>query len=201
MKNKIWLVTSLIAVAALFLMVACTAEEKTEAVETQAEVEPVEISESAVVTGTVAAVDLEGRSVTLTGVDGGQFTMYADHQVKRLHEIEIGDQITAEYYVSMVSELREPTPEERANPLVETEGQLRGPATQAPWGTSSRDIRAVVEVVAIDTVNEMGTIKGPRGRTFDIHAKDPARLRMVSVGDTVVITYSELLAISLQKAE
>ena len=47
---------------------------------------------------------------------------------------------------------------------------------------------------------QTATLKGPDGKTVTIKAQDPKNLEAVKVGDEVVITYTEALAISVEKA-
>ncbi|MCK7506097.1 MAG: hypothetical protein MZV70_19805 [Desulfobacterales bacterium] len=45
------------------------------------------------------------------------------------------------------------------------------------------------------------TLKGPEGNKETIKVKDPKNLKKVKVGDNVVISYTEALAISVEKAQ
>jgi hypothetical protein len=44
------------------------------------------------------------------------------------------------------------------------------------------------------------TFKGPEGNSRTVNVKDPAKLKGVSVGDTVQLTYAEAVAIKVEKA-
>ncbi len=44
------------------------------------------------------------------------------------------------------------------------------------------------------------TLKGPEGNLFKVKAKDPEKLKAVSVGDLVDITYTQALAVSVEPA-
>jgi hypothetical protein len=52
----------------------------------------------------------------------------------------------------------------------------------------------------IDRNTNNVVLKGPEGNLVGVHVKDPGKLENVQVGDQVVITYTEALAISLEKA-
>ena len=45
------------------------------------------------------------------------------------------------------------------------------------------------------------TLKGPEGNKETIKVKDPNNLKKVKVGDQVVISYTEALAIAVEKAK
>jgi hypothetical protein len=66
-------------------------------------------------------------------------------------------------------------------------------------------------VQAIDQATRMVTLKGPKGDTVTfkgpsgnvtkIRAADPKNLDLIKVGDRVAVTYSEALAISVEKVK
>jgi hypothetical protein len=58
-----------------------------------------------------------------------------------------------------------------------------------------------VTVEGIDRAAERVTLKGPQGKIVTVHVLDPSRLDMVSLGSTVIVTYTEALAISLEKVK
>ena len=45
------------------------------------------------------------------------------------------------------------------------------------------------------------TLKGPEGKTVTVKAENPENLKKVKVGDEIEITYTEALAISVEKAK
>ncbi len=63
-----------------------------------------------------------------------------------------------------------------------------------------------IDVPSSDTKVKPGetqtvTIKGPRGTYLTARVADPSRLTQVHIGDTIVITYTEALAVSLEKTQ
>src|SRR6266404_4477284 len=68
------------------------------------------------VTATVQAIDLAKREVTLKGPLGNVVTFVVDERMKRLDEVKVGHQVTADYYVSLVFERRAPPQEEKNSP-------------------------------------------------------------------------------------
>jgi hypothetical protein len=128
-------------------------------------------------------------------------TLDVDERVKRLNEIETGDQVTAGYYVSLATEIREPTPEERDAPLIVVAGAGKAPPGTSPAGGGLQQIKAVVTIEDIDRSAETVTLKGPLGNYLTVKVLDPARLQQVRLGDTVVVTYTEALAVSIKKAK
>ena len=52
---------------------------------------------------------------------------------------------------------------------------------------------------ANDKTAETVTLKGPKGNTQVVKVRDPANLEKVAVGDHVIITYTEALAVKVAK--
>jgi Cu/Ag efflux protein CusF len=153
------------------------------------------------VTATVEAIDYGTREVTLKGSLGNTVTFNVDARVKRLLEIKVGDLVQANYYISVVAELRKPTAEEAEHPLVVTQVAGKAPLTEDPAAIAAREFKVVTTVEGIDRSTQTVTVKGPRGRTLTARAKNPDRLKEIQIGDTIVITYTEALAVSLEKIE
>jgi hypothetical protein len=63
-------------------------------------------------------------------------------------------------------------------------------------------IDAVVVTATVEEINiEANTfkLKGPAGEIREYEARDPENLKKAEVGDLVVITYSEAIALSVEK--
>lgn len=153
----------------------------------------------ATVTGQVTAIDLAKREVTLKGPEGDEVTVTAGDAVKRLDEVKVGDSVRVDYLVSIAAEARPPTPEEAQHPLEIMGAAGRAPTDMAPAGGVARQFKVVTTVEALDRRDETVTVKGPLGRYLTARVADPSRLTQVRIGDTIVIVYSEALAVSLEK--
>ena len=55
-------------------------------------------------------------------------------------------------------------------------------------------------VSAVDKENKTITLKGPRGRTITLDVQDPTKLDVVKVGDPVVGSYMEAVAVRVRPA-
>jgi plasmid maintenance system killer protein len=62
-------------------------------------------------------------------------------------------------------------------------------------------VTVTATIEAIDAKKNRVTLKGPEGKTQEIKVKDPKNLVNVKVGDQVVLTYTEALAISVEPAK
>jgi len=152
-------------------------------------------------TATVQALDVEKRELTLKGPLGDVVTLTVDPAVKRLNEVKVGDEVTARYYVSVAAELREPTAAEKEKPLLVTEGMAKAPKGASPAAGGLRTIRVVATVEGLERPTRMVTLKGPRGNYLSVRARDPKRLEKLHLGDTIVVTFTEALAVSVEKAK
>lgn len=153
------------------------------------------------VTAKVEAIDQAKREVTLKGPLGNVVTFVVDERVKRLNEVKVGDEVTADYYVSLAGELRAPTEDEKKNPLTILAGAARAPKGTAPAGGGLRAFKVVATVIGLDLPTQSVTLEGPLGNSGTIRAENVEKLKQLRLGDTVVVTYTEALAISLQKAQ
>ena len=153
------------------------------------------------VTASVEAIDQASREVTLKGPLGNSVTFTVDERVKRLNEVMVGDNIRAEYYVSFAAEVRKPTAEEAKTPFVMLEATAKAPPGTSPKAGGLRRFKVVTTVEGLDRPTETVTVKGPRGNYLTARVADPSRLTQVRIGETIVVTYTEALAISLEKAE
>jgi Cu/Ag efflux protein CusF len=150
-------------------------------------------------TASVEAIDLATREVTLLGPLGNTVTFTVDQRVKRLNEVKVGDFVRADYYVSVAAEVRSPTPAEEKNPLVVLDAAGKAPPGTSPAAGGLRRFRVVTTIEGLDRPTQTVTVKGPMGRYLTARVADPSRLTQVRIGDTIVITYTEALAISLEK--
>jgi len=153
------------------------------------------------VTGTIEAIDLTSREVTLKDAQGHIETFAVDKDVNRLNEAKVGDKVVMGYYLGFAAELRKPTAEEEQNPLVVLEGAGRAGQEAAPAAAEVRRIRAVVTIEGLDRPTQSITVKGPRGKYFKARVADPSRLEQARIGETIVLTFTEAAAISLKKAD
>lgn len=161
--------------------------------------EPREKMEEASVRGTVTAVNPETREITLMSPDGGLMTITAGEEVERFNEIAVDDIIEFDYYTYIKAEFREPTEEEKAEPvqmLVEA-----GKATEemAPAGAVGAVVKAVVTIEALNRPLMLATVSGPNGNYVSIPMEDAEFMTKLRIGQVFILTYAEAMAVSLEK--
>ena len=153
------------------------------------------------ITATVEAIDHATREVTLKGPLGNTVTFTVDSKVERLNEVKVGDAVKADYYISVAAELRAPTAEEEKTPLVALDAAGTSPAGSAPAAGAVRRFKVVTTVEGIDLPTETITIKGPRGKYATLRVPGSPNLSKLKLGEKIIVTYTEALAISLEKTE
>jgi hypothetical protein len=150
---------------------------------------------------TVEKIDLKNRKLTFVDANGHSETLKVGPEVKRLNEIKVGDRIAVEYFQSWAFELTKPTAEELKNPRTQIIEAGRADMSSSPAATGVARMRTIVNVEAIDLSLGTITIKVPEGDKLTIKARHPERLERVSVGDTIAVTFTEAVAVSVTAAD
>jgi Cu/Ag efflux protein CusF len=147
------------------------------------------------VRGTVAAIDKEQGTVTLKGPKRTVMLEVRDRQ--KLDVIKVGDPVVALYVEALVIQLRKAGTV--APSVTARETRVSSQPGETPGGAVGREISLTAAITAIDRKAHTVTIKGPEGRTETVTMKDPRNLDVAKVGDLVDITYTQALAVSLDK--
>jgi hypothetical protein len=147
-------------------------------------------------TGTVYALDLPTRILTLQYDMGGTETVKVGPAVKDLDRFAVGDTVVAELHQGLALEFQPP-------------GAEFVPPTATPTSTSAgadavaaagQTVRATVTVTAIDAKRRLVTLQTPGGKIYRVKAGPKVQLDKVKVGDSLLATYVEAVAIRLEKA-
>lgn len=148
------------------------------------------------VSARVTAIDLTTRRVTLQRTDGEIVEITAPADARNLDQVEIGDLVVATYVESLTVEVvasGEVPPGVVGMTAIE----------RAEKGEKPGMIVADTEIVAATVVEidlDMNTfkLKEADGTVEEYKAMNPDNLRRAKVGDLVVITFSESMAISVE---
>ena len=152
----------------------------------------------AVMTATVQAIDLNTRIVTLKGPKGEVRDIKVGEEAVNLPQVKVGDLVTVKYYESLAIEVIKPGTVSGAG---EQSAIVRAKPGEMPGGMAARQSTVTATVTAIDKKKGTITLKGPEGKTVVAKAENPKNLEKVKVGDELMITYTEALAISVEKAK
>lgn len=149
--------------------------------------------------GTVTAINPNTREITLMGSQGELNTITAGEEVERFNEIAVGDVVVFDLYTYMRAEFREPTAEEIAEPVVIIAEAGKATMEDAPAGAIGAMVKAVVTIEILNRVFMQATVKGPGGNYLTIQMEDEDLIQKLHIGQVVILTYAEAMAVSLEK--
>ena len=152
------------------------------------------------VSAVITAIDAKTRELTLEGSLGNLITITAGPELARFDELAVGDMVNATYTASVSGELRAPTEEELANPLVVLDAEaIKAQKDEDPGAAVGVTVRAVCTIEGMNRVTGTVMLKDSDGDFHLIEDVDPAKMADVNIGQTVVVTYTEAVALSLDK--
>jgi len=154
-------------------------------------------SQTIKVNAVVEAIDHETRVVTLRKGDGEKVTFTASDEARNLGQVAVGDIVNAEYVQSltikvMADDGRGPGSGELGYIERTEEGEMPGAAI-----VEAQFVTAVVE--EIDLEANTFKLREADGTVQEYTARDPDNLRRSEVGDLVMITMAESVAISVEE--
>ena len=167
--------------------------------DTHQEAEPTGRAMAMTIEAEVIDVDPEFRQVTLKGPMGNVVTVTAGEEITNFKDIKVGDTLVASYVAALEGELREPTAEELENPWVVVEDSATSEEGAPAAVGKARLIRAVCTIEGMNRALGTVTVKDPRGTLHMIGEVEPEKMEGVTLGQTVVLVYTEALAVSLEK--
>jgi hypothetical protein len=146
------------------------------------------------VKATVVAVDQATRLVTLKDSDGKTFDVEAGPEVKHLDQVASGDVVAVTYAESLAFEVvgKDERPEGATESVKRSTGA----------GEVGRTVTSHFKINAYDRNTHVLWGTGPKGNTQSIVVKDPKaqkKLETLSPGNIVQVTYTESLAVKLEK--
>lgn len=192
MKNTLLRLQRLAALSLVALAMPLMAE--TEATDAAAGGRAMAVVVEAVVTD----VDVETKHVSLKTASGQVTTLTVTEEVVKIEDIKVGDRLRATYLTALEGELREPTAEELAEPWVVVEDGGKGVVEGTPMAGEARLIRAVCTIEGMNRLLGTVTILDPHGRAHVIGDVEPEKMEGVTLGQTIVMVYTEALALTLE---
>lgn len=141
--------------------------------------------------GEIEAVDPAKRLVTLKGPSGELLTLEAERE-QDLTGRKVGDRVLVRYFEGARIGKGE---RGEAVPIHSLKDGMLGAEA---GGSSGKQREFAASVERVDAVNQEITLKGRDGTLETIMVSDPDYLRKVRVGDRVVITRPQALALSVE---
>jgi len=197
---KKWFVYVMVVLFSLSAGVVAMAQDKPAAQKPPAKAKPdVKRERVVTLTGTVEAVDMANRVVTIKGSRGKIVDLKVGPEAKNLDQIKVGDPVIAKYYESIAFTLKKPGEAAEA-PKAEQVVASAKPG-EVPAAVVANQVTVTATIMDISPKKTYVTLKGPDGKTVDVKVVDPKNLEKVKVGDQIEITYTQAFAIALDKAK
>jgi hypothetical protein len=158
-------------------------------------------SQTSTISAVVEEINYETRVVTVRKPDGEAVTFTASEEARNLDQVTVGDVLIAEYQETVSIE------------VMANEGMEAGAAELSAMARTEKGempgmmaVEAVVVTATVEEINiEANTfkLKGPEGTINEYTARNPQNLKRAAVGDLVVMTVTEAIAVTVveQNAE
>jgi len=166
--------------------------------ETQGKAKTESVGSATVLTihGKIVAVDKAEKLVVLEGPGGRKVTLKVENPYN-LEAAKVGEPIVAHFYEIVT--IRKKKPGEAVPSASVKEGIITAKPGEIPGAAVGRQVKLVVSVVEIDAANGTVAVKGPDGAVETVKARDPNNLKLIKVGDELVVSVSRAVAVSLDK--
>jgi hypothetical protein len=152
------------------------------------------------VSAVVEDIDHDTRQVTLRNHQGEKIKFRAGDEVRNLDQVEKGDQVDVAILRSVAVQLHKPGGD--VTPGVSAAGTSeRAEPGETPSAAGAQGISVVATIRALDRQNGTATLEGPDGELTTIAVRNPQHFDVAQVGDLVEITYTEAVAIAVDKKD
>src|SRR5215475_16152226 len=147
-------------------------------------------------TGTVKAIDMEKKTVTIEGSGGRTVTVNAKN-ARNLDQVRVGDKVNMTFAQELALYVRKADAPPSAT---EAQAVELAPKGQKPAGVVAQTVELTGNVESIDVQKRTIALKGPAGnvRTFKVD-KAAKNFSQIKKGDQVVVRYTEAVALSVVK--
>ena len=148
-------------------------------------------------TGTVKAVDMQNKTVTVEGSGGRTVTVDA-HNARNLDQVKVGDKVNLQYTEELALFVRKSDAQPSAS---QADMVALAPKGQKPAGLMTRTVELTGTVQSVDAKKRTVAVKGPEGnvRTFHVD-KAVKNFAQVTAGDQIVLRITQAVALSVVKA-
>jgi Cu/Ag efflux protein CusF len=188
----------LIALAGTLLTAGCSTSTTPKA---DTPPDPLNITNSVQASATVTKIDVATRTLTLKTDSVEEIPLEASAAVRNLPQVKVGDRVTVTYFEAIGATMRKPG--DSTDATVDL-GAGRTEAGQRPGGVVATVQTLPVTIVSVDT--KASTVKfyaaDKQVRTITVkRPESKAYIARLKVGDEVIVTYSEAVAIEVKPAQ
>ena len=150
-----------------------------------------------VITAEVVGIDYVDRALVLLKSDGDVVVIEVSYEARNFDQIELGDMVKAQYYESVAIYLGDRGESPGGSVGLVT---ARSEAGEKPAGIAVETVDVSASVDRIDKNKRFLYLKGPDGRTTKVKVKQSnKKFNSLSPGDSVLVRYTEAIAISVGK--
>ena len=149
----------------------------------------------------VLAVDAANHQVVLEGPEGHQVHVQLTDKAKDLGNLKVGDKVNVEVIHSVAAYLD--TDVDKGLPgSIERAGDIRATKDNPnPGGEAFRQVQVQLKITHIDLKKNQVTFENPAGQSKVVNVEKPevqAKLKDLKLGQTVVVTYTDILKVTSQ---
>ncbi|MHC8318968.1 hypothetical protein [Pseudomonas sp. LB3P31] len=150
----------------------------------------------------VVSVDAANHQVVLKGPEGRQVHVQLTDKAKDLGNLKPGDQVKVEVLHSVAAYFD--TDVDKGLPgTTERTGEIRATENNPnPGGEAYRQVQVQLKITGIDVKKNQVTFENPAGLSKTIDVVKPqvqAKLKDLKVGQSVVVTYTDILKVTSQR--
>jgi hypothetical protein len=149
------------------------------------------------ITAMVEAINHETREVTLLVSEGESVTFTASEEARNLDQVDVGDRVMAEYVQNTTIQVVAGDGSEAAVGAISAVGRSEQGDMPGMAAINTVMITATVEEINIEA--NTFKLKNAEGEIHEYVARDPKNLKMAEVGDIVVITLTEAIAVVVEE--
>jgi hypothetical protein len=181
------------ALFAVSMLVACQSSSPPRPMET--------IEDTIEASATVESVDVANRLMTIRTEAGDLVTLEVGPEVQNLVQVRQGDRVVVRYHEAIGARISNDAAGQPVSVDVDTDRAKLG---QRPSARASATTNVPVTINSVDTRSNLVTFSGPDGLVRSITVASPQGrefIKQLKKGDTVVLTFTEALAVSVEPAK
>lgn len=187
-------IISALTFVSLLLITSTTQAAETQAVQNKP---AFSASKSMQVTAQVKSIDHKTRAVTLEVSGGEPVSFIASEEARNLDQVSVGDTVVAEYVESI--SIQVVAAENAEAGVAELTAMARSKKGEMPGMAA---IGSRIEVATVEAINiETNTfkLKLADGSIQEYTARNPENLKKSAVGDVVITTFTQAIALTVEK--
>ena len=159
------------------------------------------IEDTVEASATVESVDVLNRLMTIKTEAGDLVTLEVGPEVQNLVQVRQGDRVVVRYREAIGARISNDAAGQPVSIDVDTDRARLG---QRPSARASATTNVPVTINSVDTRSNLVTFSGPDGLVRSITVATPEGrdfIRQLKKGDTVVLSFTEALAVSVEPAK